>query len=458
MKTIFVTISRGFIARNILQTDIYKNLLLQGHRIILASPAWEDVDFFHEFGNKNVEFVPLHIAPWTKRDIFFTGLHKNIIWNKTIRFTAKYGVYDAGDTSFFRYMIHLFVFRPISFFPYIRPLVRLFDKILQPAPANVLKQLSEIKPDLVFLTNPMEITDSQYIKAAKTLGIQTVGLVKSWDNMSKTSFRILPDDCLVWGPYMKEEAVRYQDFSTDRIFEVGVPQFDIYVHRDELASKEKVLQSFGLDEKRKTIVFGSEGKVTPTDPEIVQDILDMIDNQDLSEATQVLVRPHFGYKHDEKKFDSLVERAHFSIDVANTPRPAFYDQWDFSRNHYLRLAETLLIADVLITTASTLAIDAAVFGIPVILIAFDGKKKLSKKMSVARWYETEYYSRVLSTGFGILVKNRSELRTALISVLKNQNRREKERRMLVSSFAGACDGHAGERVSSFLNKFLSSEK
>ena len=450
MKTIFITLSRGFLARNILQTKIYSLLKKSGCRLVIATPAWRDPDFLREFGAPNVEFIPMETPEWTKLDKIFMGLNHNLIWNRTIRFTAMYGIYDPDKVKPWRLWVQLWFWRPLACLPFLRKLSRWFDNRLCPPSSFVSEQIKKYNPDLVFLTNPMEHWDSFYIKAAKNERIPTVGLVKSWDNMSKTSFRILTDYMLAWGPYMKEEAINYQLCSKDRVFEVGVPQFDIYVDRMEGRSRKEMLGAAHLDPARKTILFGSEGKVTPNDPEIVEGILDMINRQELVLSAQVWVRPHFGYKNDDRKFDSVAGRVHAYIDRENTPRLAFYDQWDYSRPQYLRLADTLHACDVMVTTASTLAIDAAACGKPSIVIAFDGKERLPHRQSVARWYETEYYSNVLATGAVTIVRNFAELRAALNAALENPQIRAAERENLVHRFSGFLDGHASERVADFL--------
>jgi len=458
MKKIFMTLSRGFLARNILQTDIFEELLKKGNELVIATPGVDDVDFIKTFSRPNVKIIKFHVPRWTWLDRRLAGFHHNLLWSGTVRFTAKYGIYKSGRFQSLRYVIQLLVFKPLSYITQLRRIVRWFDGKLRPAPEDVLEQLRTEKPDLVFLTNPMEDADSFYIKAAKQLGITTVGLVKSWDNMSKTSFRILTDYVLVWGEYMKEEAVKYQLYPKDRIFETGVPQFDIYFSRNGLRPRDELLSTLGLESRRKTIIFGSEGKVTPHDPEIVSGIADMMERGELVEPCQVLVRPHFGYKNDADKFDPVAGKAHLAIDRFNVPRPVFYDQWDYSREHYLRLAEILQAGDIMVTTASTLAIDAVMFDMPVIAVAFDGNHKFPHEESVARWYETEYYSHVLKTGAVVIVRNFAELRATLNAVLEKPDARKEQRAELVRRFAGRFDGEASSRIAAYLSELAETGK
>ncbi len=453
MKRLFMTMSRGFLSRNILQTDIYKTLLKKGISMTIATPAYQDPEFLETFSHPGVEFISMEIPAWNWKEKFFGGLHHNLIWSRTTRFTATYGVYDPDLVKPWRLWLQL-LWRPFTF-PVFRKFARWLDARMCPPQEAVLKQLREAKPDLVFLTNPMESWDSYYTKAAKQLGIPTVGLVKSWDNMSKTSFRAPTDDVIVWGPYMNKEARLYQDYKPEHIHELGVPQFDVYVNREGQKSREEMLKELGLDPSRKTVLFGSEGKVTPHDPEIVDMIAEMIRKQDLPVQAQVWVRPHYGYKNDDQKFDEVEKKPHVAVDRHYTPRPAFYDGWDFSAEHFKRLPETLLACDVMVTTASTLAIDAAACGLPVISIAFDGYHQFDHRHSVARWYETEYYSHVLETGALTVVHNSAELRAALDAVLTQPKTRLAERQALVQLIAGNVDGHAGARIGDYLANYES---
>ena len=58
MKTIFITISRGSIAKNILHNDFYQIIKDAGLRIVILSPAFKYPDFIKEFDGENIFFEP----------------------------------------------------------------------------------------------------------------------------------------------------------------------------------------------------------------------------------------------------------------------------------------------------------------------------------------------------------------------------------------------------------------
>ena len=55
--TIFITISRGSLARNLLQNEFYGLIKDNFDRVVLLTPCHEDKRFVDEFKAKNVEII-----------------------------------------------------------------------------------------------------------------------------------------------------------------------------------------------------------------------------------------------------------------------------------------------------------------------------------------------------------------------------------------------------------------
>ena len=67
----------------------------------------------------------------------------------------------------------------------------------------------------------------EYVKAARSLGIPTVVVVLSWDNLtSKGTFHVLPDLTLVWNSALAEEAASLHDVPKEKLVVTGAPVFD----------------------------------------------------------------------------------------------------------------------------------------------------------------------------------------------------------------------------------------
>ena len=134
----------------------------------------------------------------------------------------------------------------------------------------------------------------------------------------------------------------------------------------------------------------------------------------------------------------------------------FKDRWDYSKNQIKYFTNIMRYADIVITSASTISLDAAAFDKPVINITFDGYKKIPYAESIAHWYDSEYHGRVVKTGGVWMVDNEIELLNSINSYLDNPTLLSAGRERLRNYFCYKIDGLSGNRIAdavlSFLNK------
>ena len=81
--------------------------------------------------------------------------------------------------------------------------------------------------------------------------------------------------------------------------------------------------------------------------------------------------------------------------------------WDLPTDDIEHLVRLLRDADVVINTASTLAIDAAVLDRPVVSIAYDPSGDLPYDRSVRRYYDYTHMAHVVRAGAVKLAVSRS---------------------------------------------------
>lgn len=457
MKTVALTISRGSIAYNLLHNDFYRELRERYHLIIFTS-AHSDKRFLDEFSHPNVSFVPLEEVELSffEEVIFF--FHKHLIYNPTVAQKDRWGI--IGDPkskhpTWMGYKIRKIVFGALSKIHFLRDIVRYIDSLfLQRTQVQKFKtDLRSAKVDLVVATFINSNVEAALIKASNELGIPSIGYPKSWDNLSKHGLRAKPGRLIVWNESMRRQAISFDNYKKTEVDIVGVPQYDAYVDQSLIMSREQFCKEYDLDPKKKIILFGSEGKLFPSDSAIAKLIFHMIENKELGYDAQLLVRPHYGYKADEKKFADIAGEV-VKIDMFNKPSSCFRDSWDHSPVFAKRFINCLYHADVLINTASTLTIDAVCFDTPVINIAFNGEESLPYKYSVARWYETYYYKEVLQYNATVLVKTRDELRVAISTYFENPSFKQQERMKLKEDFCFKFDGHSGYRLFESVQKSI----
>jgi len=449
MFTVFITISRGSIARNILHSDAFRILRERGIRIVLLAPAWEDPQFQKEFGGENVAFVPLLDQRQNFLDRIIVGIAKGLVYNATTELRDRYGFLSRKETSPFRRFIKRLIFRPLRNVGWLKEMMRQIDAILRPAREYDALFRAE-HPGLIFVTNPTENADARVMKAARRHGVKVVAMPKSWDNLPKLSLRVKPDLLLLWGKALIPHALRYQHIEESRIRLVGVPQFDAMTDPKMAMTREEFFRSIGADPNRKLIVFGSEGKVTPGDPELAEILAGMVERDELGSPSQLYIRPYFALRGEEDKFRALAGRPNVIIDHWFTRTAGFRDSWDYTLEHARHFTNLMRHMDVMVCHASTLTLDAAVHNKPAVNLGFDGFTPKSYGDSVLRWYDSAHYANIMAQKGSRLAKNPAELREHLTAYLQNSSLDDEGRARLREQYCFRSDGGAGRRIAEVL--------
>ncbi len=457
MKTIFITLSRGSIVRNILQTDVYKFLHESGARLVFFTPAWNDEEFKRAFSAANVLFEPLPRANWGKLDTFLIGLAKGLIYNRSTYLVDRFGIYSKKEANLVRYIFKRLFFWPLSKLHFLRNILRTFDGWVAFDP-SLISIFEKYKPDLVYSTNPSESDDAIVLKAARRYGVPTAEMPKSWDNLSKLSFRAKADKLLAWSEYVKGEAIKFQNYKVEDIHIVGIPHFDIYKQPERLMSREDFFRFIGADLNKRLLLFGSEGKVSANDPDIVETIIKFMAEGELSAPCQLFIRPYLSFPDDEKKFSRFAGSPNVIVDRWFNPKPAFYDHWDYSREQHEFMANLLHWADMMVTSMSTLTLDASANDLPIINIAYDGYDTKPYGESMIRYYDSEHYRVVVGTGAPMLLRNGKELKDGINAYLADRSLRAEGRKNLVDYFCAPLDGRSGRRVAEYLLEMAGATK
>lgn len=458
MKSIAITITRGSTAYNLLHNDFYR-LLREKYKIFLFTSAFIDDRFLPEFSHPNVTLLPLSEKTQTKFERFLFFFHKHLIYNSTVNQKAKWGIIgdpNSRRATYLSYVLRRTFFIPLSHLKFLRDFVRWVDlRFTQKVEVDeFVSKFAELDIKCFISTLVTGDTEVAMMKAAKRLSIPTIGFPKSWDNLSKHGLRVKPDVLVVWNEFMREQAVQFHNYDPDMVTVVGIPQFDRYVDKSVIKSRKEFCEQYGLKPERKIILFGSEGKLFPSDKDVAEVIAKLINEDDFDVPSQLLIRPHYGYKNDEEKFTESQQLGNVVVDLFNNPSKNLRDQWDYSFEFADRFINCLYHADVLVNTASTLTLDAMAFDKPVVNVAFDGWKKLPYSKSIERWYETHYYRKVLSYEATWYVRSPEELRSAINKIFDKPSLKSEERAKLRNDFCYRLDGQSGQRFANFVDSVI----
>jgi len=300
-------------------------------------------------------------------------------------------------------------------------------------------------PTLVVGTTPFEYREESLFRAAMRQGIPCVCFIPSWDNLSSKGvinqrFRRL----LVWNEVMRDEILSgYPEYRAERVKVVGIPQFDVYCVPPSL-NYEAWCQQYALDPNRHTILYSTAPpRLFQYDPVIVERIVEGINSGHLPRDIQVLVRCHPW--DSAARYEHLRSKGTVGICGSSTSTGGTADHWVPPIDELLILRDCMAFSVMNINVASTMSIDAAVCGKPVLNIAFDGDEELPYERSSRRFYDYSHYKRVVASGAVHICHSYDELFQGIIDYLDNPQLDSEKRSALVEMMCPFNDGKSSQR-------------
>jgi hypothetical protein len=187
----------------------------------------------------------------------------------------------------------------------LRPLRRAFDRLLRaierrmPVSEQSMAMIREFEPD-VLLVSPLVETGSpqgDHLRAADRLGIPTVLVVASWDNLTtKGVIRDVPDMTIVWNEDQVREAIDLHGLPRDSVVATGAHSHDHWFGWQPSRGREEFAAQVGLREDRPFLLYVCSSGFIAGDEEVAfvrewAARLRASGDPEL-EALGVLVRPH----------------------------------------------------------------------------------------------------------------------------------------------------------------------
>lgn len=255
-----------------------------------------------------------------------------------------------------------------------RPIMRAVQGIYAPLEALLRAE----KPDLVL--HPSVLSGyfiNELTQACPRLGIPLVLLMNSWDNPSTKAMNTqLPDRLVVWGPQTRKHAIEYMKMPAERVLEFGAPQFEVY--RDPIAESDAELRAmFKVPAGVPIILYAGVSKSVNETAHL--EALEAAIASGAMPPAHVIYRPHpwrGGLVAGEKNFYDVPFK-HVGMDpfmadyykrVADKPDQGF-DMAD-----YRVTARLLRLVSGIISPLSTMLLEAAIHGLPMIMFWPDGAK------------------------------------------------------------------------------------
>ena len=445
MKNIFITLPSGIAIRNFLTTDIINNLLKDDREVFIHF-FLADPDFYKEYlVHDRVSFKKISLPSKTIfSSILRASLYRRfhlINDNATSKILRKKQIITNLKTKF----LPLFGWP----FPKSKKLYHYLRKkfySLYTSEISVNRYFDQLNPELLISTHPTSVYEINYTSVAQKRGVPIMGVVKSFDNITSKGFLpVVPSFFSVWNQQMKEELVHIHAIDPINISINGAPQFDNYLNYSPKSSFSQFTQAFGLSGKRKIVLLTTTSEdINSSEPSLADFLYELSKNLNFD----LLVRPHPADDNNERFKNQISKGIAFQ---------SFSKHKDLQKkismpNFISDLSETLFYTDILINTASTTTLDAAIMNIPIINIAFniDDHKRDD---DISRYYKLDHFKKITSSNASSIVHNQTELTKSIEMYLDDPFYKADLRSKLKKDFIGFT-GNASKNLSGQIIRFL----
>ncbi|MBI4114515.1 MAG: CDP-glycerol glycerophosphotransferase family protein [Candidatus Niyogibacteria bacterium] len=453
-KTIVISSFHTLISRNILCSGMLE-LLREKANIVIFCPERKKDFFDREFKGEGVDIEGIADAPLSRSEQYMRTMGATLLPTSTI-FLKKRTTYWR-DKKLLNYAASFFLLHTIARF---HQTPRLFRRLfLFFYNKNVFENaFAKYNPDIVFSTDVLDWLDVRMLAEAKRSGIKTAGMVRSWDNVTnKSLLPVSPGHFIVNNECIRDELAEFNAVPFKDITVVGMPQFDYYIGYQPTGRK-KFFKKLGFDANRRMIMFAPMGKkFIDTDRYMLQLLHDAVLSGEINGAPQILVRFPPG---DDFVRDGL---------AISDSVPVFFDRPgmayqsakkkdnEMGKEDMIHLADSLFYSDVLINPGSTLCVDMAAFGRPVICNRFDGGE--AHYFRSVESFPEFHHCRYLFKSKGIRsVFSKDELIGWINRYMANSSLDLEERKKLTREHAYIHDGKAHERLASCVLQLLENEQ
>jgi hypothetical protein len=316
-----------------------------------------------------------------------------------------------------------------------------------PRSPEALERLQQLKPSVLVTTGPFQFEQPAVVAAARHLGIRTLALIPSWDNVSTKNRMVYKyDGYLVWSDWTRRELREmYPQSRNVPVYVVGAPQFDVFFQERFRQSREAFCHSQGLRPDLPIIVHAIGSPNFLREHHAAIEMAKRVVAGDLGDV-QLLIRPH--PIHDKAEFGEMFSTFGPRVVVqktadAKTPLEARSQD----TGQILEWVNTFRHADVVVNLSSTVTVDAAIFDRPVVNLDYDpepGRPNQALVKDVNHLWT--HFKPIAESGGVWLVNNTDEMVDAVRTYLAHPELHREKRRWIADTVCGHLDGHCGERL------------
>ena len=453
MKLILVVDTVQFY-RDVFRSRLLEKLLAAPKNHIVVYCSFNMDTAMREFQHERLRFVPLKRKKPGKLASLLFSLARDLwtVEHPDSSFTQKRLIEALGNKNR-SVAVRLAIARLVGLFGVTsQDVIRKIEILGEDEPFAQL--IEEEKPDAVVFSN-MIPSDLECIKEARRRGIPLVLAVSSWDNpTSKGPLTVIPDHVLVWSTEMKREMAEFHAIPEDCMSIIGVIYFENYFTPERLMPREEFCAKLGVSPETKIIQFATgDSAIIRCNQPFVRLIQKIIAEQPFDHPCHLLVRvsPKDIYSL-YKDFEGL---PHTTIQYPLGEGTAYgRHSWIPLADEDYERASTLKNTDVLLTSGSSIILDACCFDIPVINLAYDAGLDLPPWQTVTRFFNYSHARPVEQEHATWMAHDDEQLMAALREVIKNPQLRQQQRQNLLSRIVCHTDGKTSRRWVDAVTAFI----
>jgi CDP-glycerol glycerophosphotransferase (TagB/SpsB family) len=327
--------------------------------------------------------------------------------------------------------------------------------------ANIYDDLFEkYQPALVISRTPGWRLDRYVLREAAKRGIRTAAVIVGWDNPSSYTQNGAPVEHITcWSEIQKEELVLGSDWDPGRVNIGGVPAYDGYFQRSWLIPREEYYRMHALDPDRKLLAYACSFETLHPNFPNMQAIIDLVNNDQLSEPCQLLIRFHPNHFIPNSRFEE--ERLRTAEYVKDMPHVHIVEPVSLGggMGHYSgedmpEKSSMMAWSDVFLTVYSTMVVETAIHDRPIISVTIDkpGGWNMEDVYSLALTSIGDWptHQRFIQSGAGRVAVSQQQVRERIDFYLQNPQADAENRRRFIQDECTYTDGSSGRRTGEYL--------
>lgn len=458
---ILISIPSGFQVRQFIHSGVLDLLLKSGIQVLILSPNRKGEGFTAELPEQGVKVCTVNLENGPVRRRYWQA-RQHLLLSGPPTDTLRHKMVDLHRRYFWVAVATQMGNRLLRFVPRLRRQALRWEHLIL-RDKNLDALLTTEPVDLILVGSPgYMVQDAFLLHAAVQRKIPVVTAIMSWDNLSsKGLVNPRPDHLFVWSDHMRQEAMNLQEIPAEQIIEAGSLVHDAFARSGRFGSRPENLSHLGLDPRRRLIVYGTHHALGfPDEIEVIKRVARWVEEDALGIPCQLWIRIHpqavnGPYQVPAEPYRNLASER---VKVEFPPLHEGNLLWDFPKSDLEHLVRLLRDADVVVNTASTLSIDAAILDRPVVCVAYDPAGDLPYDKSIRRYYDFTHMANVIRAKAVQLAISPEDLRRKIIAYLKDPTLDRGGRRRIVEQQFGRVDGGSGERVVEAILQMLKPER